>query len=243
MIELLGVSLTRSPLPGMEFTPGAFGPQPRVYATSDLHGDLSVDIPPCDVLIVAGDVCPVVDHALARQLTWLDGPFREWLLQVPAARIIGIAGNHDFVFEKWPLEVLTLDLPWTYLQDTGTSFEGLRFWGTPWVPNLSRWAFHAMDHILDEKLALVPSDTDIVISHGPPHRYRDLTVPRFGGVNAGFPGANDMLNRVKPHAFVCGHIHEAYGVAHHRNGVTDIFNVSRMTENYEPINPARMVYP
>ena len=46
----------------------------RVAAISDLHGYLP-DTPPCDVLLIGGDVCPVYDHGLDFQRRWLQTEF------------------------------------------------------------------------------------------------------------------------------------------------------------------------
>src|SRR5512142_3205347 len=99
----------------------------KILATADLHGNLP-DIPDCDLLLIGGDILPLaIQHDNARSLQWLDYEFREWLRHIPPAKIIGIAGNHDFVFETgW---VDSLLLPWTYLQDTGTIYNGLYIWG------------------------------------------------------------------------------------------------------------------
>lgn len=88
-----------------------------ILATSDLHGQLPT-IGPCDLLLIGGDVCPLDDHSQEGQLRWLDQVFRPWLLAIGAKTIIGIAGNHDFIFETRPKAVHELDLPWTYLQDS-----------------------------------------------------------------------------------------------------------------------------
>lgn len=165
----------------------------KIVATADLHGWLGMDMPEADVLVIAGDVCP--DENVAMQLAWLDGPFRNWLRAQPAKRVIGIAGNHDFVFEKWGGAVRELYLPWRYLEDRSCLIEGVRFHGIPWVPNLSNWAFHADDHRLDERYDNIADDVDVVISHGPPQFYCDKTCPSYGSVNAGAPVANGMLKR------------------------------------------------
>lgn len=213
---------------------------PKIIATADTHGSLP-PIPPCDILIIAGDVCPIWDHSLREQFRYLNTEFRSWLNRVPAGIILGIAGNHDFVFEKWSAPVEALNLPWYYLQDEAFTAFGVKFWGSPWVPNLSRWAFHDADEGIDAKLAAIPEDVDVVVSHGPPHGHLDFTCPRFGSQNAGFPGLNDTLERVKPAALVCGHIHEGYGAAEHPSGAV-VYNVSHMTETYAPINAPRTVH-
>jgi len=62
-----------------------------VTAVSDLHGFLP-PIDPCDLLLVAGDVCPVDDHRPPAQAMWLDTTFRRWLDAVPATHVVGVAG-------------------------------------------------------------------------------------------------------------------------------------------------------
>lgn len=208
--------------------------QPKIIATSDLHGHLP-EIPECDILIIAGDVCPMYSHAVQDQYEWLDTNFRLWLSELPVDYIFGIAGNHDFVFEKWPDRVEALTLPWDYYKDEAVTVAGNKLWGSPWVPNLARWAFHNTDEGLDARMAEIPEDVDIVVSHGPPFGFRDYTVPKFGSVHAGFPGTNDMLERVKPIALVCGHIHEGYGTEPHPSGAW-VYNVAHQTENYDAIN-------
>lgn len=206
----------------------------KIVATSDLHGHLP-DIKSCDVCIIAGDVCPDyrVNHIEA-QRAWLEGPFSAWLDEIPADLILGIGGNHDFALERSKLGI-GHSLPWTWLKDAGYRYQGLWFWGTPWVPNLSRWAFHLTDEMIDEKLLKIPADTDVVISHGPPMGHCDYTVPKFGSVNAGFPGANAMMERVQPDLLICGHIHEGYGWSQHESGGF-VLNVAHQTEEYQPIN-------
>lgn len=215
--------------------PTAVGQSLKIVATSDTHGTLP-EIPPCDVLIIAGDVCPTYSDHVAAQLQYLDTNFRAWLKFVEAEVIIGIAGNHDYCFEKRAEDVRRLNLPWKYLEDSGISVFGLKIWGSPWVHGICDWwAFHDTDEGIYAKQAFIPNDVDIVVTHGPPHGFQDMSAPKFGAVHAGFPGANTMLKRVKPKALICGHIHEGYGSAEHYSGAV-VYNVSHMNENYEPIN-------
>lgn len=207
-----------------------------ILATADLHGYLP-EIPPCDLFLIGGDVCPMWDHDQDFQAYWLDYDFRNWLKNIPARKIVGIAGNHDFVFDQQPSRVDELGLPWTYLRGSETDFEGLRIYGLPWVPNLPSWAFHASREALADHYDRIPKGTDIVLSHGPAYQYGDLTVPRYGSVHAGCRSVNNMLRRVKPKAFVCGHIHEGYG--HYRfqpqhGDAIDIYNVAFVDEDYTP---------
>lgn len=208
----------------------------RILATADLHGNLP-EIPECDLLLIGGDVCPMYDHHVDVQLQWLDSYFRLWLKNVPARHIIGIAGNHDFVFEQRSASVDALRLPWEYLEGDETSFEDLWIWGLPWVPNLPSWAFYASAMALGEAYDKVPKGVDIVLSHGPPRGYGDFTSPMYGSAHVGSRAAKNMLERVKPQAFVCGHIHEGYGHYRHtcqHGHEVDIYNVSFVDEHYTP---------
>src|SRR5262249_37371286 len=57
----------------------ARGVRMKIVALADLHGYLPSAIPACDLLLLAGDLTPVQNHAPAFQAQWLDGPFRAWL--------------------------------------------------------------------------------------------------------------------------------------------------------------------
>ena len=65
----------------------------KIVAISDLHGQLPT-VPECDLLLIAGDICPVHNHKLFYQDIWLRSVFAAWLRQQRAKRIIGVWGNH-----------------------------------------------------------------------------------------------------------------------------------------------------
>jgi Icc-related predicted phosphoesterase len=211
----------------------------RLAAIADLHGTLP-ETPECDVLVVAGDLVPFhLVRDLPGQAAWLDGPFRAWLASRPTARVVGIAGNHDFVFEDAP--ELIPQLPWTYLQDSGCEIDGVRFWGSPWTPWFFDWAFNAPqeggERFLEERLAPVPSDTDVLIVHGPPAGFGDLT---SGGGRVGSAAQLACIDRVAPAACVFGHIHEDRG--RWERGGTQLLNVSAVDAERRPIaDPAVVI--
>lgn len=201
----------------------------KIVITSDLHGYTPI-IPECDLLLIAGDYAPVNDERLGAQAAFLAGPFKQWLERVPARHVVGIAGNHDSLFERNPDLLPRLRLRWHYLQDSGVEIEGLRIYGIPWVP-YTHMAFHADTHKMSDKYGRVPENTDIVLAHGPPFAYCD----RYGEPLGGWQ-ANTMIKRRRPVLYACGHIHEGYGHAEHSNGVTQIVNASHCTIMYEPTN-------
>lgn len=202
-------------------------------ATSDLHGHLPA-VPTCDVLVVAGDIAPAHRHDVGFQARWLNTDFRRWLEAVPAKHIVGIAGNHDFVFERDPGR-LPSDLPWTYLQDRGAVVGGLRVWGSPWTPWFYDWAFNAPrddgdETFLSERYAAVGDHTDVLLVHGPPAGYGDLTAR---GERAGSTSLLRLIDRVQPALCVFGHIHEARGSWTH--GPSILANVSAVDLHYRPV--------
>ncbi|MBJ7331702.1 MAG: metallophosphoesterase [Solirubrobacteraceae bacterium] len=203
----------------------------RLAAIADLHGNLP-DIPPCDVLLIGGDLCPAADHDVEVQADWLDGPFRAWLERLPAEEIVAIAGNHDFVFERAP-GLLPADLPWVYLQDHDETLGcGLKVWGSPWTPWFFDWAFNAPredgEAFLAARYASVPDDVDVLLLHGPPRGYGDRTVR---GMEVGSTAELALIDRVRPRACVFGHIHEGRGAW--MRDETQLVNASAVTVEYE----------
>lgn len=198
----------------------------KIALIADTHGRLP-EVEPVDLCIIAGDVCPEHDHGPVFQRSWLETNFTEWLLNsVPAEKIVGIAGNHDFIFEHSKVE-----LPWTYLQDSGTTYDGLNIYGYPWVPNLPFWAFYKTGQGLYDKAMQIPDDIDILVTHGPPRKIRDKTVPRYGAVHAGDRWLAQRIvkmPRLKLHVF--GHIHEGRGRVEIASA--KFVNASFVDENY-----------
>lgn len=199
-------------------------PEIKIVASSDLHSHLP-EIPECDLLLLAGDLCP--DSSEVKQALWLDTAFRRWLQEVPAKEIVGVAGNHDFVFQNRPDLVPTL--PWHYLQDSGIELFGLHIWGTPWQPVFYDWAFNLAEEQLEQKWEMIPKGTDILLVHGPPHGFGDRN---SHDEHTGSPSLTKRIQELEPRFALCGHIHEARG--EYRIGKTLVANVSQLDLQYQP---------
>ncbi len=207
----------------------------RISAISDLHG-LLPSIQPCDVLVIAGDICPVDNHSRRRQREFLDGPFRQWLNDVPASHVIGIAGNHDFIFTE-SSSAIPEGLRWTYLKDEGTQIEGVRFWGSPWSVEFGNWAFMKRDEKLAPVWQKIPTNTDVLIVHGPPFGVGDLNWQK---THTGSKTLANRLEELNVPLVVFGHIHEAHGFweatsAH--GGARLLANVCHVDLSYQPSEP------
>lgn len=220
----------------------------RICATSDLHGFLPgylpkgtppwcaelhrqrFEIKACDILLVAGDICPVWDHAIEAQIAHLDGPFREWLEVVPARHVVGVAGNHDHIFHRHP-EMVPAGLRWHYLQDSMIELEGLRIYGSPWQPFFCNWSFNLTEPELAEKWAMIPDQVDILVLHGPPMGWGDRA---NDGRGCGSPSLRQRILEIKPRLTVFGHAHEGYGEYPQEWG--SMANVSIRNRDYDVIN-------
>lgn len=211
----------------------------RVATTSDLHGMLPESIPECDILIIAGDLCPDFrrDGEHYQQAKWLRLVFTNWLRDLPARKVIVIAGNHDFIWEyEWEKhKVMRRNDAFEYLEDSSTVFEGLTIHGSPWVPNLPGWAFFAEEAVIYNKLQKIPANVDVLVTHGPPFGILDRATRR---VDAGSRSLRELVLDRKPKLHVFGHIHEAYGDVK-MNGV-QFANVARCTEVYKPTNEIKV---
>jgi hypothetical protein len=219
----------------------------RIAAMSDFHGHLAPpdEMPGSDLLVIAGDICPIADHSPLAQHRWLEREFRPWLEHVPAGHVVGIAGNHDLIFARTQ-EPFVPDLPWHYLQDSEVELCGLRIYGTPWIPYMRAGAgvFQAPSsfggEFLRERYSGIPAGIDILISHAPPFGLHDAVGLDEGLVrgrhHTGSKALASAIRRTRPRLVVCGHVHERRGASGFGsyNDWTLVANVSLMNWDYQP---------
>jgi Icc-related predicted phosphoesterase len=97
--------------------------------------------------------------------------------------------------------------------DESIVIAGKKFYGSPWQPWFYNWAFNVeRGPLIAEKWALIPDDTDVLITHGPAFAPPGLN---YGGIVARGEdvGCKDLSARIfdiKPQYHICGHIHESY---------------------------------
>lgn len=209
----------------------------KVVATSDIHGTLP-EIPECDLLVIAGDVCPLkFDRDLPRSRAWLKQKFMSYLQNAPAKHVVWVAGNHDFVLEHYPWVTNELRdrgklTNIHYLQDEGIELEGISIYGMPWTPALPGWAFQADGEKTESIYAAIPKHLDLLVTHGPPYGYSDRVSW------AGHAGSSELLRACKckePRRVITGHIHEGFGT-YPTTWSGHLYNVALNNEVYEPIN-------
>jgi hypothetical protein len=121
----------------------------------------------------------------------------------------------------------------TYLKDSELVIDGIKFYGSPWQPEFFDLAFNLpRGAALKAKWDLIPKDADVLITHGPPQGYGDLTRQ---GDRAGCFDLLDTIKALQPRLHVYGHIHE--GVGKYQVGRTTLINASSCDPDYHPANP------
>ncbi|MGV3524437.1 MAG: metallophosphatase domain-containing protein [Candidatus Sericytochromatia bacterium] len=197
----------------------------RLVCLSDTHGrHRELTVPPGDVLIHAGDL---TRRGRAHEIA----DFNDWLATLPHSQKMVIAGNHDFLFESEPQAARALLTAATYLEDSGVSYGGMSFWGSPVSPRFFNWAFNRdRGTALRHHWELIPADTDVLITHTPAQGWLDRT---WTGQRVGCADLRQTLEaHVHPLLMICGHIHEAAGYIQHENRL--ILNACSLDRHYRP---------
>jgi len=141
--------------------------------------------------------------------------FIEWYKNVPVKHKIFVAGNHDTSIERrliTPGDFTEAGI--IYLENAATTIDGVKFWGSPHTPTFGDWAFMKAREKINKVWDTIPTDTDILIVHGPPKGIRDLSFDREGKLEmCGCGALFKKCKRIRNLKAVCfGHIHNMDGV-------------------------------
>ena len=186
-----------------------------------------------DVLVHAGDCTNVGKVGEIKD-------FLSWFSNTEYTHKIFIAGNHDFGFELvHEIAPEYKEKGVHYLFDSSVEIDGVKFYGSPWQPEFYDWAFNLpRGEKLAEKWALIPDDTDILITHGPAYLMLDL-VP--SNIHVGCQDLFHRIMQVKPTIHVCGHVHCAYGQKYFND--VEFLNASVLNERYQYENkPISLIF-
>lgn len=197
--------------------------QITIVCISDTHNTKPV-LPSGDLLLHAGDLSNNGSfEEIQAQLHWLSAQ--------PHSQKVVIAGNHEVLLDAqfmvahperdYPSnqERTLQDLDWgsiKYLCDESITLEfpaqasdndgrrTLKIFGSPRTPQYGTSAFQYPRHdaVWTDH---VPSDTDILLTHGPPYKHLD------GALGVGCRDLALEVERVRPRLVVFGHIHVDYG--------------------------------
>lgn len=204
--------------------------------THTKHGLITRDLPGGDILMHSGDIA-------SRGYLYEIENFLEWFNSLNNYKHkIFIAGNHDWGFADEPTKVGELLKKYpsiTYLQDDYTIVEDnekapIKIYGSPWQPWFHNWAFNAhRGEDIKQHWDKIPSDIDVLITHGPAYGYLDRV--NYRGPNLGCEELTKAIDRIKPKIHLCGHIHSGNGYEskdHDNDSRTYFFNASVLNEQY-----------
>ena len=207
----------------------------RLMHISDTHGNFPRLYGRFDAVIHTGDLFPNSHHVMngnksqemSFQLRWLRDSMNEikgWLQGRP---LLYVPGNHDFLHSSlMEFEMRSVGLEAFDLTDKVLTFQGVNFYGFPYVPAINgMWNYERdipeMQKEVD-KMVKVINETyvDVLACHGPPYKMLDLTM---GNEIVGNQVMNTALDYkiskdMLPTYYLCGHIHEANGMSV-RNGM------------------------
>ena|SRR3990167_1898035 len=206
----------------------------RIVCISDTHypnsADWDVDLPEGDMLLHGGDATFMGTIAEVSSFNFTLGKLKKRYTH----GIFFTPGNHDWFYEK--NELLARDMTYNarvLIHETAIVGD-INLFMSPFQPWFNNWAFNLDRGSIDlkDKWATIPSETSVLVTHGPPLNILDKC-PSGERV-----GCYDLLQRVKElkqlkiHSF--GHIHHSYGQIEIEG--TKFINASMCNEQYETVN-------
>jgi len=190
----------------------------HISDTHSTHDDLY--LPECDVCIHSGDFC--LGYGSYNQTK----DFADWFSkQTQCKQKVIIAGNHEFSFDLETVnkdrrhnilqqelqtgdssfldsfeetkELITKNSNFVYLEDSGIDYFGYKIWGCPWTQISSLTGFQIEQKEIVKKWNMIPKETDILVSHGPPYGLGDYL--KCEKIHCGSKSLRkQILERIKP---------------------------------------------
>lgn len=185
----------------------------QILAIADIHGAFNNLIKvltnvASDLIVIAGDLSPYGDPKGYE-------PVFDILMKYGGGRdVVVVAGNMDspsLVRYKPPKENIKI------LHGEIVKIQNLLIIGfsggliSPFFTyfELPDEELERLINLVKEKLNSLENNTLVIVSHTPPYNTKvDIT---FSGNHVGSKSLRKFIEELKPHAVICGHIHEARG--------------------------------
>lgn len=180
----------------------------KIWHVSDTHGmHDQLTVPDgIDMVIHSGDTTNHRNKIPNSVELW---KFIEWFKSLQIKHKVLVAGNHDSAIEgrmvtyedfyRWQIH---------YLENNWLEIEGFKIWGSPVTPTFNDWCFMMARHKTGRVWNIIPDDTDIVVTHGPPKYVLDMTENRDRTLEQ--VGCKSLYNRmveIQPKLHCFGHVH------------------------------------
>lgn len=198
----------------------------RLVIISDTHRmHNKISVPFGDVLIHTGDFS---GYGSDEELVY----FVQWLSTLSHKVKLIVAGNHDRQLEAKPELADLFGGVAEYLFNSSTEYKGYKFWGSPFQPWFRNWSFNLPrgGEELRKNWAQMPNDTDILLTHSPPHGILDRNME---GEHCGCEFLLGRVKEVKPILHCYGHIHESRGFDERSQPPTTFINATVLDAHYK----------
>lgn len=162
----------------------------KICGISDIHGNLLNNVPECDVLCIAGDVITLnAQRNFDASEYWWKNRFVPWVMKLPCKKVLVVPGNHDiylenlYINDRWKefcdyMAVVTQG-KLHFLIDQSYEYEGISFYGTPWIHPIAfqenKWAFQIKSYKEDNPYSRIPK-CDVLITHDSPFENKQLNL-------------------------------------------------------------------
>lgn len=210
----------------------------KIVCISDTHTKHTQlkTVPTGDILIHSGDITNVGEiNSLYSFLSWFD--------KFEHQHKIFIAGNHDWCFEKFHYNATSCyqilkkfpNITYLHHQSHYISSYDLNVFGSPYTPYFFDWAFNIPRGKLFAYWDQIPTNTDVLITHGPCFNILDKNLNGEACGDVELLNAVKKLDNLKLHVF--GHIHtKQYDLQTKKKFGVKFVNASVLDEHYELLN-------
>jgi Icc-related predicted phosphoesterase len=196
----------------------------KIVVCSDTHEqEHKVILPEGDMLIHCGD-WTYKGTSLAIE------KFLNWFSIQPHKFKVFIAGNHELGLDTGPGREYKLNLIKSftdknenlfYLENSGVNIEGLNIYGSPVSPWFGSWAWSTKRGPNIQKYwEQIPTSTNILITHTPPHGILDLVEQNQENVHVGCVDLRTRIDTLPNLKLSCfGHLHKQGSIKTKLNNV------------------------
>lgn len=189
----------------------------KIFSTSDIHGrykglrkivDFLNSRGDIDAAIFCGDIAEDYNYSTVRELSRLQAEdylcFKTMISEIVNKKVYYILGNHDvFLVDKEDMNYLPNAVN-ANIEHTFIPFE---------IVNIQFYGINREGNEVDIKKELNDicsiNKNKIIISHAPPYKCLDKSI---SGRCYGSSSIRNMILDKSPLMFICGHVHEGYGV-------------------------------
>lgn len=175
----------------------------HISDTHELHREIKIPQDNIDILIHSGDATFNGEREILEDLD-------KWFGELKHIKYkIFTPGNHDSSLTA-PYVANSIFKNCYCLIDEPIQIDGIKIYCSPYTPRYGTWSFMLeRGPEMFEHWGHIPSNLDVLVTHGPPYGYCDKT---FMGTPAGDTDLLYWLEKKRPKYHLCGHIHASNSI-------------------------------